>query len=329
MPRIKLIRLWRGFTLIELLVVIAIIAILIGLLLPAVQKVREAAARAQCSNNLKQMSLGTINCADTHSGVLPGDAGAYPTFIAGGAPNNGDGGVLFHILPFIEQQNLYNVTMTQPPHLAAADNGGNSRNGDRIPTYSQWAKDANGNYIIGNTYVKTYICPSDPTFGGGWSKAVSSYAANGQVFTQGINLKTGTWGTQRRFPAYITDGTANTMAFTEKEIRSYGPFSGDVNNNMPDGGFNYYPDWGPIVYGTFEPRGPTAMFQIQPKMGCSNTGQGSGGCGAGNLPNTGHTGGIMAAMFDGSVRLVAQGVSPTTWWSVVTPNAGDLQGSDW
>src|SRR5579885_546836 len=108
MPRLRFLRRWRGFTLIELLVVIAIIAILIGLLLPAVQKVREAAARTQCSNNLKQISLGTINCADTHQGTLPGDAGAYPVMIVGGAPGNGDGGVLFHLLPYIEQGNLYN-----------------------------------------------------------------------------------------------------------------------------------------------------------------------------------------------------------------------------
>jgi prepilin-type N-terminal cleavage/methylation domain-containing protein len=323
MARLKFRRLWRGFTLIELLVVIAIIAILIGLLLPAVQKVREAAARSQCSNNLKQISLGTINCADSHQGILPGDAGAYPVMIAGGTPYNGTGGVLFHILPFIEQDNLYKSTLGPEPNTFNSQ----PRNGVGTLTYSQW-----NSSVLGNTYVKTYICPSDPTFGGGWSKAVSSYAFNGQVFTQlcDIGPPTGspqTWGTQHRYPSFITDGTANTMAYTEKEITSYGPYSGNIGDN----GFNYYPDWGPIVYSpSFQPVGPVGtMFQIQPRMGCNNTGQGSGGCGAGNLPNTAHTGGIMVGMFDGSVRLVAQGVSPITWWSVVTPQAGDIQGSDW
>src|SRR5205809_1054298 len=107
----------RAFTLIEVLVVIAIIAVLIGLLLPAVQKVREAAARAQCMNNLKQIGLGTINCAQTYQDLLPpGPYGMYPTTgpNAGTAAYNGSGGAFFHILPFIEQDNYYKATLTGP-----------------------------------------------------------------------------------------------------------------------------------------------------------------------------------------------------------------------
>src|SRR5712664_615434 len=103
-----------GFTLIELLVVIAIIAILIGLLVPAVQKVREAAARMSCANNLRQISLATIHQADTYEGKLATGMGMYPNYGPNwngdnwrDVPNSGYGGLFFHILPYIEQDNLY------------------------------------------------------------------------------------------------------------------------------------------------------------------------------------------------------------------------------
>lgn len=90
----------RAFTLVELLVVIAIVAVLIGLLLPAVQKVREAAARMHSANNLKQVALAAHNAHDAH-GALPPMLDDYP------GPGSGTGTAFFHLLPYIEQEPLY------------------------------------------------------------------------------------------------------------------------------------------------------------------------------------------------------------------------------
>jgi len=165
MPVLQLLRRWRGFTLIELLVVIAIIAILIGLLLPAVQKVREAASRMTCSNNIKQLSLACINCADTNTGKLPPSIGLYPSN-GQPSPQNGDGGIFLHLLPFIEQGNMYRATGCQPEP--------NDRNGGYY-TYSQWTSP------VQSARLKSVICPSDYTQNqslGGYA----SYGVNGQIF---------------------------------------------------------------------------------------------------------------------------------------------------
>src|SRR3954451_18325777 len=98
MPIMRVLRRWRGFTLIELLVVIAIIAILIGLLLAAVQKVREAAARIQSANNLKQQGLAVQHIADVSDGWLPPSDGPWRYFGGGKV----DATLFFHLLPYVE-----------------------------------------------------------------------------------------------------------------------------------------------------------------------------------------------------------------------------------
>ena len=117
----------RGFTLIELLVVIAIIAILVGLLLPAVQQAREAARRTECKNKLKQLALACHNYADVNRS-LPPRATINPAVTATG--NNGSWGVHGRILPYLEQGNLYNAV-----DLSTAWDYQTAIDGLRVPVY--------------------------------------------------------------------------------------------------------------------------------------------------------------------------------------------------
>jgi len=291
-------RRWRAFTLIELLVVIAIIAILIGLLVPAVQKVRDAAARLQCSNNLKQICLATVHAADTNAEKLPPSVGLYPNlFGAGGqygVQGNSDGGNLFHILPYVEQEPLFKKQWQ-------AD----SRNGN-LGTYSQWG--------ISNNRIKTYICPSDPTNREALFNR-SSYGTNGQLFRHNYN-----WGNigVASYPSSIPDGTSNTIFWCDKLAES--SFGG-----YPD---NYWPDWGPILASSDwgQPTGYNAgvLPQIKPVLN-NYTAQNTDG----GRPSSMHSGGINVALGDGSTRFVSQGVGYNTWWAAMTPASGDNLGSDW
>jgi prepilin-type N-terminal cleavage/methylation domain-containing protein len=347
MPRFRLFKPGRGFTLIELLVVIAIIAILIGLLVPAVQKVREAAARIQSTNNLKQMALALHNMNDTN-GVLPLNEGQYPnggTRYQPDTTQNVIGTVQFWMLPFIEQDNVQKLQCTGPP-----PNQG-------IHPDSWWC----------GYNIKTYWSPGDPTAPAngepdtGNPRWGTSYAPNESVFNAGRHLGSnngwlagaadrsttpGATNPTARIPATFQDGTSNTIVFAEKNMicgpggaqatfywgetcydcgspGNY-PFSCNRLGSPPSVGsppgfywslgnnfVNYANSAVPNFAGvTFQSR-PTPANCVPCQL------QGPWG------------GGILVGLGDGSARLVSNGISAATWTNAVRPDDGNVLGSDW
>ena len=316
---LRILRRWRGFTLIELLVVIAIIAILIGLLLPAVQKVREAAARAQCQNNIKQLGLAIQNCSDTNQGKMPPSIGSYPNYMNDnrcGSPNPGSfGGVFFYLLPYMEQQNLYNLNVcpTTP----------------NVYDYYCFMGHTVANNMVINLPIKSYLCPSDPTANngmgyGGWA-TVASYNYNGMIFQAD-------WVGYSRFPASISDGTSNTIFFTD--CYAGGTYNGDAN--MVDHDYVSFQTPGSsnadCGFLGFYGAGFTPLITPSPTTYCNQTTKFSWGgtpsicmCRA----TSPHTAGINVGLGDGSCRFLAQGISQTTWFAACTPQGGDILGPDW
>jgi prepilin-type N-terminal cleavage/methylation domain-containing protein len=180
MPRFLRFRKWRGFTLIELLVVIAIIAVLVGMLLPAVQKVREAANRAASQSNLRQLTLAVQDAANSNQNqLMPYGGGGWATY----TPANAVGSVFWFLLPYVEQDNLYKQGMwgNQPVEW--------------------WA---------GNPPLKILQAPGDPTLQP--TQPTTSYTANGSWWGGRFS---GFPNNTAPFPSYIQDGTSNTVSFAE------------------------------------------------------------------------------------------------------------------
>jgi prepilin-type N-terminal cleavage/methylation domain-containing protein len=311
----------RGFTLIELLAVIAIIAILIGLLLPAVQSAREAANRIKCANNLRQLGLAAHRFHDANQHLPPG-IGYYPP--ACGA----FGTYLFHLLPYLEQDNLYRAALGTVAFPAP--------DGPRTVHYP-------GNNTVYSRPVSVFLCPSDPSVGPGGEVTINgvqfgaaSYGPNGMVI--GPN---GPQGKARL--ADITDGTSNTILHAEKYARCSTPA---LPSALGDGGtawayctsplFPWLPPPMNLPSRGFQPGfaiaalaargapdaiGPGSKFQVQPSPFLGNCDP--------TRASTPHAGGILVGLADGSVRTLSPGMSRTTWWAALTPRGGEVLGSDW
>ena len=297
----------RGFTLIELLVVIAIIGILIALLLPAVQKVREAANRMSCSNNLKQIALALHNYHET--------AGSFPP---GAVPNFAPWTV--YLLPYIEQDNLYKQYDLGQPNNSDA------------------------NAFVRTSLVKTYICPSDVTgafvptqpesgYGSGVTYMPGSYrgVAGKSIATTGKWFDSQTASESDGPPEFrgvlhvvdvnglrperfgsITDGTSSTLMVGEYATRSH-----------PSRRTFWAYSWNQYNKSSGQPYSRTLLNDYD---ACRVAGGPGGDNACKRAWGSFHTGGLNFAFCDGSVRSISLSVDLQTLAALCTIAGGELVG---
>jgi prepilin-type processing-associated H-X9-DG protein len=288
-----------GFTSIELLVVIAIIGLSAGMLLPAVQKIRESARRTICQNNLRQIGLALHKYKNDNTYFPPG--------ISYSNPQRPVGTWCFHLLQDLEQDDLFKTGSGSgiPPSVAHPG--------------------------VKETVVKVFVCPSDPSAGDGrvmdnnmgkWG--AGCYAANAQVFCKVDIFGNYQDAEGKTRDVDIPDGLSQTIVFAEKYARCKNP---DLTYFSDGGSFWAYSVLGPqieplhpgfAISWTGYSVGPLSKFNYRP-----NPYEGPDSKCDPTLASTSHTGGMQVSMADGSVHTLSPGIDGKVWWALCTPGGGE------